>query len=75
MACLVDGAEDGEPGEDPPAQFGVELGAAGDGAVGEPGGDGVGVGGGVDEVAYGDQAQAGVSPSSVRRMQVAAEWR
>ncbi|ELS52479.1 putative Aminopeptidase N [Streptomyces viridochromogenes Tue57] len=56
---LVDGAEDREPAEDPPAQLGIEFGPAGHGAVGEPGGDGVGVGGDVDEVAYGDQAQAG----------------
>ena len=60
MAVSSSGAEDGEPGEDAPAQFGVEFGAAGDGAVGEPGGDGLGVGGDVDEVAYGDEAQAGV---------------
>ena len=60
MAVVVGGAEDGEAGEDAPAEFGVEFGAAGDGAVAEPVLDGVGLGGGVDEVAYGGEAQAGV---------------
>ncbi len=72
---LVGGAESGEPGEDAPAQFGVEFRAAGDGAVGEPGGDGVGVGRDVDAVAYGDQAQSGVVAVLGAADEVAAQVR
>src|SRR5690606_23181675 len=71
---LVTGAEHGEAGEDPPAQFGVEFRAAGHGAVGEPGGDGVGMGGGVDAVPYGDEAQARVVAVLGAADEVAAQF-
>lgn len=70
---FVGGAEDAEAGEDAPAEFGVEFGAAGDAAVGEPVEEGVGVGGGVDEVAYGGEAQAGVGAVLGAADEVAAE--
>ncbi len=70
---LVGGAEGGEPGEDAPAQLGVEFGTAVDGAVGQPALEGVGLGGGVDEVAYGDEAQPRVGAVLGAADQVAAE--
>ncbi|WP_261993264.1 ERAP1-like C-terminal domain-containing protein, partial [Streptomyces sp. adm13(2018)] len=57
--ALLRRTEDGEAGEDAPAQFGVEFGAAVDGALVEPGGDLVGGGGAVDEGTDGGEAQSG----------------
>lgn len=48
---FVGGAEGGEAVEDVPAEFGVEVGAAGDGVVVEPVVEGGGVVGAVDVVA------------------------